>query len=375
MKKNNPDPMSSVPSLERALCGIASLADHELLQRIHDLVKRERHVTAWLVAHLAEMDRRRLHLAEGYSSLFTYCTQALHLSEQSAYKRIEAARAARRFPVLLARLGEGDLHLSAVVLLAPLLTKQNHAALIEEARYKTKREVEEIVARVRPAAPVPTLVQRLPASEAPTQAHPAVPPSAPPAPLPPPAPHPRPVVAPLAPERYKVQFTASAEMHERLQRAQELLRHKVPNGDVAQILDLALIALLEKTEARKYGKRRTARSAEDRNGRPERPRPEAKDQPTRSRHIPADVRRAVWERDQGRCTFVSASGIRCAETGCLEFDHREPYACGGPATVENIRLVCRRHNQHYARQRFGSEKVQAREKSPSYAGFTTPLRL
>ncbi|MBD3301752.1 MAG: hypothetical protein GF346_04835, partial [Candidatus Eisenbacteria bacterium] len=273
--------------------------------RIDRLVERERNATTSLVAHLAEMDRRRLHLARGYSSLFTYCTQALHLSEHAAYKRIEAARAARRFPVLLPRLAEGALHLSAVVVLAPVLTKENHAALIEEARHKTKRQVEEIVARVRPAPPVPTLVQRLqaPQEPAPVQERTVPSPPAPTAPLSPPAPPPRPFVAPLAPERYKVQFTASGEMHDRLQRARALLRHKVPDGDVAQIFDLALIALIEKAEARKYGKRRTARSAEGgkREGtKPQGSKRQGSKQPVkrgsdRKRTIPAEVRRAVWE--------------------------------------------------------------------------------
>ncbi|MBD3162314.1 MAG: hypothetical protein GF328_09425 [Candidatus Latescibacteria bacterium] len=372
MKMNKDNSSALVSSPERFLCLIASLEDRELLTRITRLVERERSVTASLVAHLAEMDRRRLHLARGYSSLFTYCAQALHLSEHAAYKRIEAARAARRFPVLLARLAEGDLHLSAVVLLAPVLTKENNEALIEEARHKTKRQVEEIVARVRPAPPVPTLVQRLqaPQEPAPVQERTVPSPPAPTAPLSPPAPPPRPIVAPLAPERYKVQFTASGEMHDRLQRARALLRHKVPDGDVAQIFDLALIALLEKTEAQKIGKRKPALTPVRKKTKRSTKRT---DEPAPSRHIPAEVRRTVWERDQGRCTFVSAEGVRCTETGCLEFDHREPFARGGPATVENVRVLCRRHNQFYARRCFGSDRGRVREESPPYGAVQVPL--
>ncbi|MBD3160605.1 MAG: hypothetical protein GF328_00680, partial [Candidatus Latescibacteria bacterium] len=353
-------------------------------------MERERSSTAHLVAHLPEMDRRRLHLELGYSSLYTYCTQALHLSEEAAYKRIAAARAARRFPGLLARLAQGELHLSSVKLLAPVLTRENHAELIEEARRKTKRQVEQIIARTRPAPPVPAVVERQIPAPVPAPAPASSPSQAPPTPSPtdaPPAvptPPPRPVVAPLAPERYKVQFTASGEMHERLLRAQALLRHKVPDGDVAKIFDLALIALLERTEARKFGKRKTRRSTESRNRKqskasavkrkpPKRRANDEKDHSaSSSRYIPSDVRRTVWIRDEGRCTFTSADGVRCTETGCLEFDHREPFACGGPATVENIRLVCRRHNQHYARQRFGPDAGRVREGTPPYASESTP---
>lgn len=378
----SPDPLAS-------LAQIALLADRELLERIGRLVERERRATASLVAHLAEMDRRRLHLGLGYASLFTYCTQALHLSEHAAYKRIEAARAARRFPDLLARLAEGALHLSAVVLLAPVLTPENQSALIAEARHKTKRQVEEIVARIRPAGPVPTLVRKqsappaVPASALPSMLTPA--PQGVPGPSPqamsagaapgpdgtasilapawPPTSPARSVVVPLAPDRFKVQFTAGAEMHARLTRAQALLRHQVPDGDIAQVLDLALIVLLEKTEGRKFGRLKTGR----RSGSPRRS-GECRAS-TRTRYIPAAVRRAVWERDQGRCTFTSPEGVRCTETGFLEFDHRGPFACGGAATVGNLRLACRRHNQHLARLRFGPDCGRVREERPSYLGF------
>ncbi|HEU4890314.1 MAG TPA: hypothetical protein VFT47_02115 [Vicinamibacterales bacterium] len=70
----------------------AALSDVELIQHVKRLATNERQATAQLVAHLAEMDARRLYLGEGCSSLFTYCTQLLHLSEHAAYGRIEAAR-------------------------------------------------------------------------------------------------------------------------------------------------------------------------------------------------------------------------------------------------------------------------------------------
>jgi hypothetical protein len=104
MNKNAPLPRSSFAVY---LSSIAELSDHALLERVGRLAARERQATAALVAHLAEMEARRLHLKEGFSSLFSYCTEALHLSEQAAYSRIEAARAARRFPSILARLADG----------------------------------------------------------------------------------------------------------------------------------------------------------------------------------------------------------------------------------------------------------------------------
>ncbi len=241
------------------LSAVARLSNQELLARVMHLAAREREATASLVAHLAELDARRLYLAEGCSSLFTYCTQVLHLSEHAAYGRIEAARAVRRFPVILERLAEGSVTLTTVGLLASHFTPENHRDLLEMARHQSKRQVEALVARLRPQPPVPASVRKLPSVSHAT-AQPTVPTEAAASPhpageghgvtsvgLPAPALAPPParpaVVAPLAPERYKVQFTASAETYEKLRLAQALLRHQIPEGDLGAVVDRALTAL------------------------------------------------------------------------------------------------------------------------------------
>ncbi len=243
------------------LSAVAQLSNTELLARVTQLARREREATAALIAHLAELDARRLYLAEGCPSLFTYGTQVLHLSEHAAYGRIEAARVARRFPVILERLGEGSVTLTTVGLLAAHLTPENHRDLLDMARHQSTRQVEELVARLRPQPPVPSSVRRLPAAS-PPPARPPAPaeaaagperagdaqavasaPLSSPAPTPPPA---RPaVVAPLTPERYRVQFTASAETYAKLRLAQALLRPQIPDGDLGAIVDRALTALVQ----------------------------------------------------------------------------------------------------------------------------------
>src|SRR5512140_3370763 len=142
------------------------LSDRELVDRVKDLACREGQVTACLVAHLAELEERQLHVAEGCASIFTYCTEVLHLSEHAAYHRIEAARASVKFPRVLEKLADGSLHLTAVRLLAPHLTENNHRDLLEEATHKTARQVDEIVARIRPRQAVASSVRRLPARSA-----------------------------------------------------------------------------------------------------------------------------------------------------------------------------------------------------------------
>jgi hypothetical protein len=146
-------------------------------------------------------------------------------------------------------------------------------------------------------------------------------------------------VTPLAPERYKVQFTASRESYEKLRRAQALLRHVIPNGDPAAVFERALDALLADLERKKLAA----------TSRPHRAKPST----SGSRHIPAAVKREVWRRDGARCAFVG-SARRCAERGFLELHHVVPFATGGEATTANIELRCRAHNAYEAELSFGS---------------------
>src|SRR5580765_1860596 len=138
------------------------LSDAALESAVKSLARGERETTAQLVAHLAELEDRRLHLSAGFSSLYRYCTVVLHLSEGGAYNRIEVARMARRFPPLLDRLADGSLNLGTARLLAPLLTAANGQELLAAASGKTKREVEELVARCAPRPDVPASVRKLP---------------------------------------------------------------------------------------------------------------------------------------------------------------------------------------------------------------------
>jgi hypothetical protein len=145
----------------------ALLSDAQLLNEMKRLASEERQATSRLIAVLGELDARRLYLGEGCSSLFTYCTQVLHLSEHAAYLRIEAARAARKWPGILNLLASGALHLTAIGQLAPHLTADNHERLLAAARHRTKREIEELVASLRPLPPVPSSVRKLPAPKSP----------------------------------------------------------------------------------------------------------------------------------------------------------------------------------------------------------------
>jgi hypothetical protein len=327
------------------------LSDEQLLVEVKTLAGREREVTAKLIASLGKLDARRLYLREGYSSLFAYCTQCLHLSEHAAYGRIEAARATRRWPIILEWLVDGSLTLTTVCLLASHLTPDNHRSLLEAARHKSKREVEQQVAALRPLPPVPSSVRKLPSQRPAVAAHldqlggniPLEQPAAAPARV---DAHDRAPassgrlsdVIPLAPERYRVQFTITRDTHDKLREVRDLLRHSVPGGDPAAIFDRALTMLLVKLRKNKLALT-------------DRPRP-ARDPNPGSRHVPAAVRREVWARDGGRCAFMGTAG-RCAERGFLEFHHVVPFAAGGHTTSDNLQLRCRAHNAYEAAEYFG----------------------
>lgn len=336
---------------------LTHLPDRALLDEAQKVVAHERRATAQVIALLMELDARRLYLCEGYASLFVYCTQALHLSEHATYGRIEAARAARRFPLILDLLADGSITLTTVTLLASELTPENHRAVLARARHKSKRDILLLVAEVHPRPAVPSVIRKLPAPKpvasaaaadveeslrvrADGQAHAGSSAATTVSTLPP-----RPsVVTPLAPERYKIQFTVTRETHEKLRRLQNLLRHAIPDGDPAEIFDRALTLLLDDVA-------RTKLAATDH------PRCSGPTAPG-TRHIPAAVKRAVWARDDGRCAFVGTNG-RCAETGFLEFHHVVPYAVGGASTVENLQLLCAAHNKHEAECFFGPSQLSS----------------
>src|SRR5260370_9644640 len=126
---------------------LSHLGDAELLRALMAAVREDRVTTATLLSHLAEFDARRLYLPAAYPSTYAYCVHELHLSEDAAYKRIQAARAGRRFPALLKALAAGRLHLSGSCLLAPYLDPDNAEDLIAAATHRKKSELEELLAR------------------------------------------------------------------------------------------------------------------------------------------------------------------------------------------------------------------------------------
>jgi hypothetical protein len=294
--------------------------------------------------------------------MHAYCVNVLHLSDAATFKRIRAARAARKFPVIYEALAGGRLHLAAIVLLSPVLTKDNHRELLAAAEHKSKREVELLLAERFPKADVPFSLRALPSkpiavvvpsmfetndqssshssqlAPGPVSFEPMAECSAHPNTTPPAR------VAPIAPKRFAIHLTVDQEFNDLLRRAQDLASHAVPSRDVGEILKRALYGMVTALEKRKYAET-------------SKPGP-AREIAEGSRRIPSRVRRAVWRRDGGRCTFVSGDGHRCEARDRLEFDHVRPFALGGGRDAANIRLRCRAHNQYEAETLFGAEFME-----------------
>jgi hypothetical protein len=318
---------SKNPVLERIMTTneIEQMSNDALVAETKRLAEVERRSMAELLTLLIEVERRGLCQQLGCSSMFTYCTRVLGLSEQAAYSRINAARAAVRFPAMLPMLAEGALTLSSVGLLAPHLDEANHEVLLDAARHKSTRDVQRLLACAHPQPDIPASVRALPAAEAE-----------------------RATIAPLSPKRYLLKVTIGQETHDKLHRARDLLRHSVPDGDPAAILDRALTLLLREAERTKFAATARPRRAADTPPRPAGP-------ITRlTRKIPAAVKREVWARDGGRCAFIGTLG-RCPETARLEFHHVIPFAAGGTSDAGNLQIRCRSHNTHEARLFFGAE--------------------
>lgn len=243
----------------------ARLSDADLTGEMKRLLGTERGAAARLIACMAEFDARRLHLAEGFNSMFTYCRDHLHLGDGAAYRRIEAARASRRFPVILELIADGAITLTNLGLIAQHLTEANHTELLAEIRHKRKTDVELIVAGLKPKPDVRTLIRKMPAqkaiergAESPVMVADSSAPEAFPAPAPA-----RPVIAPLRPERFRLQITMNQETHDRLRQLQNLMRHSIPNGDAALIIERALVCLLQEVLRRKCGARKSDFKGQD----------------------------------------------------------------------------------------------------------------
>ncbi len=382
------------------------------------LLRREQAATAEFLAALARFDERRCWEDLGYTSLFYFLHRELRLSKGAAFYRSQAAVLVRRHPEVLDALRDGQLCLSSVAELAKVLTPDNQAEVLPRFFHASSREAKVVVAELRPAARLPQRdvmtvrpdtadVRGIPGSEvesasampsplglAPAFVSPS-PDAAPPlaagvaqdtafaavvAAVPTPGSAraaPRTFqpdeVQPLTGDLRRLHVTVSRRVVDKLTAARDALSHALPDASTADVLERALDAFLladarkRKAAADRPRPRGPAASVPASDPVGEGGRASATPDTRTSRHVPAEVKRAVWARDEARCQFTLANGGICGSTRWLEIDHVVPVARGGPSTVENTRLLCGLHNQLAARRTFGAgwmrHRVEARRGS------------
>jgi hypothetical protein len=330
-----PDSKSTKKTKSGRRSSIEVMKNDDLLAATRTLAERSRVVEADLVAHLAEIDARELYRDRAFSSLFSFCVGELGFSGDVAYNRILVARASRRWPAVLEALRSGRVHLAGLRLLVPHLTEENHLAILAEANGKSKRKIEELMARLAPRPGVPEMIQQLPDPAAVQAAlaaamAPATSASAKEGPAAPNA-----VVQPLSDTTFSIQFTGGRALCEKLRQAQDLLRHRVPDGNLATVIEKALDVLLTKVKKERFAL-------------VSKPRKTLEQTPVaaKGRKIPAAVRRTVYVRDGGRCAFVDPiTGRRCEATSGLEYDHLDGYEKSKRHDARHIRLICRPHHR------------------------------
>ncbi len=343
----------------------ASLMDtaRDFTLRLQDLLRRERAALGEFLVALADFDGRRLWIELGYSSLFDFLHRELGVSKGAAFYRKTAVELIQRFPEIVEPLRDGRLCLMTVAEVARVLTPENRAQVLPRFFGLSKREAQALAAALLPvespprrevvtAVRVSALASTTAAGSA---ARVAVQPVELARPRPDTVPHvqtdapraeqasqppqPPPRTEPLTAELNRFHVTVSRRFLEKLDAARAALSHSHPGAGAEEILEAGLDLVLERHARRK--------------GLVKKPRREPP--PSKPDHVPAHVRRAVWERDGGRCQWPLASGGICGSTVRLELDHVIPRARGGPSTVENLRICCQFHNDLAARRAYGNE--------------------
>ena len=334
------------------------LSAADAMQKLDAIDLEEKSRIAEGIALIAVIDHRKDYLAAGYSSMFSYCTGRLHMSEDKAVRRIEVARVALEIPEVLEYLADGRLSVTTAGVLAPHLTPENSAELLAASSFRSRQEIVRLLAERSQHAEAGTLaldgpnqVEDSSSLSAPVRMNSPADNCASPATEDAPGPV-APAQASLARRGrifssasggHEVRLTLTDEEHADLRQAQAHLGHAVPSGDPALVYARAMKLLLAHLEKQRLGAK-----------------PGASVPASVGRGIPKPLRRLVWERDGGRCAFVSTDGHRCEETRRLELDHIQPIAAGGATTPENLRLLCRPHNQFEAERLLGSEHVRTR---------------
>jgi len=294
---------------------LSVVEDNKLLINLKNLVEKERRVTALILAHLDEVQRRRLYAQEGCGSLFDYCVRVLKYTEGAAARRISAMKLIRTVPETEKAIEEGRLSLTNAAMVQNFLNrekkeqgreylKDEKLSLLSQIESKTSRECEKILAGISPKSVRREMEWAINSNE------------------------------------YEVRFVVSTEFMQKIQQVKTLISHKVINPGYAELFEYLTEQFLLRNNLTNETVKRAAVNSE-------------------GRYIPQSLRRLVWQRDGGTCQYISAnSGRKCESRFQLEVDHIVPVSQGGNTSPENLRLLCRQHNAWSAIEILGKKVMK-----------------
>ncbi len=382
----------------RGFWSLGGVSDVELVDELRQLVRRSGWTEARIVAHLAELETRRLHSRAG-RSLFVYCQQELGLSQNEAYYRIAAARLARSFPIVFELLERREIHLTAIVLIVDYITAENHVELLRDVSGKTKEQILCLLAARAPRPDAKNKLRKLPVGARSVAAGSSS------------------LLEPTSAERYRLQLNIGTQLKQKLEFLLDLTSHSNPSRDLAVVVERAVDTEIERVKKLRFGQtvrprkarvddgdadgsksrfpqqhKETARlaageaccanddgadgiaaRAADETGRANNDGADARSErrdpdPKRKRlgegkgvrkrkHISNVVRRELLERDGLGCTFVSPDGERCGARAFLQIHHDVAWSYGGSDNATNLRLLCAEHNRLLAEEDFGVSHI------------------
>jgi hypothetical protein len=318
---------------------LSMLSDKALLENLNNLARSEREILIKILHHLREVEKRHLYAKLSYSSLFEYAVKELKYSESAAQRRISSMRLLREIPEIEAKVESGALNLSA-------LSQAQSFFRLEKENIKSVQEKVEILQVLENKTLQQVQRELLKRSSNPASLMPER-------------------VKPVSETHSEIKFLAEEALLKDLEELRNLLSHSKPN---ASIKDLVLFAVsrtvneLRPKTPKAKGLQTTKENTSQKG----------------KRYIKQEVRRWVWQRDLGQCTFSDPlSGRKCCSKNKLEFDHVIPFGMGGDNSAANLRLRCRAHNQLAAIEAYGQKKIaryirrMRSEDSPRYTGIVT----
>ena len=313
------------------------LSDLELSSGIKKLIEGEREILTEILHHLLEFEERKLHLKEGYGSIFQYAVQALRYSEAQAYRRISAMRLLKEIPEIEQSLKGGSLNLTHLTQAREYFkseskksnsfSKDEKLELLNSLENKTTRETETIFCGLDPDKVSQDKERQINENQ------------------------------------IEIRFVASTALMEKLKRFKELDSHVNANPAYCELFErLVDLVLKQKERKKEMQKSNNPQTVQAKISAAKKSMPEVGSavREERSRTIPIAVKRAVLTRDQAACTFKNpVTGKTCGSTFRLQFDHIKPFAKNGDHSTENIRILCQNHNLLMAEKEFGWEKIRS----------------